>query len=72
MLPLFRLGTAEVKRLVAGAARNTDDNARVEFSAPKAMYEDTTDPTLAYIEKFAVSRSSTSPRLPRAGKAWTG
>ena len=55
VLPLFRLGTAEVKRLVAGAARNTDDNARVEFSAPKAMYEDTTDPTLAYIEKFAVS-----------------
>ena len=55
VLPLFRLGTAEVKRLVAGAARNTDDNARVEFSAPKAMYEDTTEPTLAYIEKFAVS-----------------
>ncbi len=55
VLPLFRLGTAEVSRLVAGASRNTDDNARVEFSAPKAMYEDTSDPTLAYIERFAVS-----------------
>ncbi len=55
VLPLFRLGTAEVTRLVAGAPRNTDDNARVEFSAPKSLYEDTSDPTLAYIERFAVS-----------------
>jgi spermidine synthase len=55
IFPLFRLGTAEVARLVAGADRNTDDNARIEFSAPRAMYEDTTDATLGLIEKFAVS-----------------
>ncbi|MBZ5638206.1 MAG: fused MFS/spermidine synthase [Acidobacteriia bacterium] len=55
ILPLFRLGTPQVDLLVAGANRNTDDNARVEFSAPKAMYEDTSDSTLAYIERFAAS-----------------
>ncbi len=55
VLPLFRLGTEEVRRLTSGAARNTDDNARVEFSAPKAMYEDTSEATLALLEKLAVS-----------------
>jgi spermidine synthase len=35
MLGLYRLGPADVDRLVDGAPRNTDDNARVEFSAPK-------------------------------------
>ena len=29
----FRLGTEEIRTLCAGAPRNTDDNARVEFSA---------------------------------------
>lgn len=37
ILTLFRLGPAEVDRLVNGAARNTDDNARVEFSAPRSL-----------------------------------
>jgi spermidine synthase len=69
ILPLFRLGSDEVSRLVAGAGRNTDDNARVEFSAPKAMYEDTSDPTLAYIERFAASpldHVTPAPATPEA------
>lgn len=33
----FRLGPGEVDSLVEGAPRNTDDNARVEFSAPKTL-----------------------------------
>lgn len=37
LVGLFRMGTAEVSRLVEGAPRNTDDNARVEFSAPKTL-----------------------------------
>ena len=37
VLSLFRLGPTEVARLVDGAPRNTDDNARVEFSAPKTL-----------------------------------
>ena len=53
ILPLFRLGDAEVDRLIAGAPRNTDDNARVEFSAPKALYSDTLDANLDYLERFA-------------------
>jgi spermidine synthase len=54
LLPLFRLGDAEVDRFVDGAPRNTDDNARVEFSAPKALYSDTLDVNLDYLERFAV------------------
>ncbi len=37
ILGLFRLGPAEIDRLIVGAARNTDDNARVEFSAPRTL-----------------------------------
>jgi spermidine synthase len=53
ILPLFRLGDTEVDRLIDGAPRNTDDNARVEFSAPKALYSDTLDTNLEYLERFA-------------------
>ena len=52
ILPLFRLGPLEVDRFVNGAARNTDDNARVEFSAPKTMGLDTIDDNLAVIARF--------------------
>jgi hypothetical protein len=37
LMPLFEMGDEEVDRLVQGASRNTDDNARVEYSAPKAF-----------------------------------
>lgn len=37
LMALFRLGPEDVARLVADAPRNTDDNARVEFSAPKTL-----------------------------------
>jgi len=53
ILPLFRLGEAEVDRLVDDAPHNTDDNARVEFSAPKAIYRSTVDSNLSYLERFA-------------------
>lgn len=42
VLNLFRLGPAEIDRFVEGAPRNTDDNARVEYSAPKSLGSDTT------------------------------
>ena len=67
LLPLFRLGDAEVERLIDGAPRNTDDNARVEFSAPKALYSDTLEANLDYLERFAadpmlyVKSGATSP-----------
>ncbi|HXV75679.1 MAG TPA: fused MFS/spermidine synthase [Candidatus Polarisedimenticolaceae bacterium] len=37
VVSMFRLGTGEIDALTAGAPRNTDDNARVEFSAPKTL-----------------------------------
>jgi hypothetical protein len=55
ILPLFRLGPGEVDRLVAGAPSNSDDNARVEFSAPKSLYLETLPANLQLIDGFAVS-----------------
>jgi spermidine synthase len=43
VVSLYRLGTEEIARLIEGAPRNTDDNARVEFSAPKTLGVSTVD-----------------------------
>jgi len=51
VLSLFRLGPAEVASLVDGAPRNTDDNARVEFSAPKTLGMPTIDANLEMIHR---------------------
>jgi spermidine synthase len=51
VLSLFRLGPAEVGTLVDGAPRNTDDNARVEFSAPKTLGMPTIDANLEMIHR---------------------
>jgi spermidine synthase len=52
LLASFRLGDAEIDRLVAGAARNTDDNARVEFSAPKSLGLYTIDDNITMLRTF--------------------
>ena len=52
ILSLIRLGPAEVERLVAGAPRNTDDNARVEFSAPKTLGLDSLGSNMAMLRHF--------------------
>ena len=52
ILSLYRLGSAEVDRLVEGAPRNTDDNARVEFSAPKTLGLYTLKTNLRLIRSF--------------------
>jgi spermidine synthase len=49
---LFRLGSPEVARLVEGATINTDDNAKVEFSAPKALGLYTLPENLAIIRRY--------------------
>jgi len=53
VLPLFVLGPDQVDRFVDGAQRNTDDNARVEFSAPRALYRDTLQANLEFLHGFA-------------------
>jgi spermidine synthase len=52
ILSTFRLGDREVSRMVAGAARNTDDNARVEFSAPKSLGSETITDNLVLLRRF--------------------
>jgi spermidine synthase len=52
VVTLFRLGPAEIGRLVEGAPRNTDDNARVEFSAPKTLGMYTLAENIALIRSF--------------------
>jgi spermidine synthase len=48
----FRMGPAEVDRFVASAPRNTDDNARVEFSAPKTLGTYTLAGNMALIRRY--------------------
>jgi spermidine synthase len=52
LLTLFRLGPRDVERLIEGAPRNTDDNARVEFSAPKTLGVYTLDDNLAMLRAY--------------------
>jgi hypothetical protein len=53
LLPLLRVGDAEVARLLAGAVVNSDDNGRVEFRAPKAMRLETIDANAAWLGSAA-------------------
>jgi hypothetical protein len=43
LLALLRVGDREIGAMLDGAPTNTDDNGRVEFSAPKALYLETID-----------------------------
>ena len=52
ILSLFRLGPKEIDRLVDGAPRNTDDNARVEFSAPKSLGRNTQPKNTALLREY--------------------
>ena len=52
VLGLFRLGPAEIDRLVQGAAPNTDDNARVEFSAPRSLGLNTQPANVALLRSY--------------------
>lgn len=52
VLELFRLGPADIDKVVIDAPRNTDDNARVEFSAPKTFGIYTLARNLEYLRQF--------------------
>ncbi len=53
ILSLFRIGTREIDRMVSGAPRNTDDNARVEFAAPKALYVNNLADNVKFLDNHA-------------------
>jgi spermidine synthase len=52
LISKFRLGDREVRRMVEGAPRNTDDNARVEFSSPKSLGRTTIPENVAMLRRF--------------------
>ncbi|MEE8349361.1 MAG: fused MFS/spermidine synthase [Acidobacteriota bacterium] len=41
LLSFFKIGESEIQSLAAGSPLNTDDNAKIEFSAPWYLYVDT-------------------------------
>ncbi len=45
----FRVGAREVDGMVKNAPRNTDDNARVEFAAPRALYRNNIAENLTFL-----------------------
>ena len=51
IIRLFRIGTEEIDAMTAGAPRNTDDNARVEFAAPKALYVNNLAENVEFLRK---------------------
>ncbi|MBD3867459.1 MAG: spermidine synthase [Acidobacteria bacterium] len=53
ILRLFRIGTREIDILAEGAPRNTDDNARVEFAAPKAIYINNLAENMEFLQKHS-------------------
>ena len=64
LLAHFVLGTLEIPEFVQQAPFNTDDNARLEFSAPKTLYQDTSEENFKELSEY--SRGAT-PYL-RPGK----
>ena len=49
---LLKLGPDAIARYVEGAGRNSDDNARVEFSAPKSIGMQTIDDNLQLLDRY--------------------
>lgn len=81
LLPFFELGEVEVDQLVLGAPRNTDDNARVEYSAPKAfslhttsqnweMLEEVRGDPLAYLDPVPAPGSERDRARLALAQAW--
>lgn len=54
VLAMLRLGPDEIDEFVRDAPRNTDDNARVEFSAPKALGSPTLAGNIKLLRSFAI------------------
>ena len=77
-LGYFLLAETEAARFADGAALNTDDRLSLEFSAPRALYLDTTFDTGQQLARFRVSdlpevtpASSSELQRPEV-RAWIG
>jgi spermidine synthase len=65
-LGYFMLGEEDAARLSEGTALNTDDRLPLEFSAPRALYMDTTDRNWALVRSF---RTGDVPRVTAQSQA---
>jgi spermidine synthase len=66
LLAHFVLGTREVPELIQKAPVNTDDNALLEFSAPKTLYQDTSEENFKELTRY--SRGTTPYLRPGPAK----
>lgn len=53
LLVHFVLGTEEAPEFIQNAPFNTDDNALLEFSAPKTLYQDTSEENFEELSKYS-------------------
>ena len=60
----FVLGTEEIPAFVGGGAINTDDNALLEFSAPKTLYEDTSEANFRELSQHSRGLDAYLGRVP--------
>ena len=64
LLSFYQMDEDEVRRLTAGADRNTDDRPRTEFRAPRGVFSDTVGPNL---EAIGLVRPEAETRADRLG-----
>ena len=53
LLAHFVLGSQEIPEFIQKAPFNTDDNALLEFSAPKTLYQDTSEENFKELSKYS-------------------
>jgi len=63
ILGFFMLGEEDTRRLSETAGLNTDDRLPLEFSAPRALYLDTTDTTIRNLQLVQSFRTAELPEL---------
>jgi spermidine synthase len=66
LLGWLALDTSDVPRFARGAEINTDDNARLEFAAPRALYEDSVPENLQRLTDAFGATGDVLPRLAAA------
>jgi spermidine synthase len=63
LLPRLLLDVEDVPLFARGAALNTDDNARLEFAAPRSLYADTTAENLRGLTRARQGGGAVATRL---------
>ncbi len=68
LLSFYQMDEDEVRRLTAGADRNTDDRPRTEFRAPRGVFSDTLGPNLEAIGRLRPPAEVRADRLGLTGE----